>query len=74
MSEREEVLIKAKEVFLKLDLPWTNEDFEALSLSELQYELDKATPLLDDKELMREVEEVRNERIRRSSSQVLTRR
>ena len=62
-SRRQQLLVEIKKEFGDLDLPWTNDDFEALSSRELEDELEKARLLLDDEELMRDVERVRNERV-----------
>ena len=60
---RQQLLVEIKKVFGDLDLPWTTDDFDALSSCELEDELEKARLLLDDEELMRDVEKVKNERV-----------
>ncbi len=62
-GRRQQLLIEIKKVFGDLDLPWTNDDFEALSSRELEDELEKARLLLDDEELMRDVEKMKNDRL-----------
>ena len=61
-NRRQGVLIEIKKVFHDLDLPWTDEDFKSLSTTELEAELEKALPLLQDKDLLKEVEEARQAR------------
>ena len=61
-NKRQGVLIEIKMVFHDLDLPWTDEDFTSLSTTELEAELEKALPLLEDEELLKDVEKVRQAR------------
>ena len=58
-NRRQGVLIEIKKVFHDLDLPWADEDFKSLSTPELECELEKALPLLQDEDLLKEVEETR---------------
>ena len=62
-ARRQQLLVEIRKEFGDLDLPWTNDDFEALSSRELEDELEKARLLLDDEELMRDVEKVKNDRV-----------
>ncbi len=62
-TRRQQLLVEIKKVFGDLDLPWTNDDFDALSSRELEDELEKARLLLDDEELMRDVEKMKNDRL-----------
>ena len=61
-NRRQGVLIEIKKVFHDLDLPWADEDFKSLSTPELECELEKALPLLQDEDLLKEVEETRQAR------------
>ena len=58
-KKRQGALVEIKKVFHDLDLPWTAEDFTSLSTPELECELEKALPLLQDEDLLKEVEETR---------------
>jgi len=60
--KKQELLLETKKVFHDLDLPWTDEDFKSLSIPELEAELEKALPLLQDEDLLKEVEEARQAR------------
>ena len=60
--KKQELLLETKKVFHDLDLPWTDEDFKSLSIPELEAELTKALPLLQDQDLLQEIEEVRQAR------------
>ena len=62
-ARRQQLLVEIKKVFSDLDLPWTNDDFDVLSSRELEDELEKARLLLDDEELMKDVEKVKNDRV-----------
>ena len=62
-KKRQGVLIEIKKVFHDLDLPWADEDFKSLSTPELECELEKALPLLQDEDLLKEVEETRQARL-----------
>ena len=62
-SRRQQLLVEIKKVFGDLDLPWTTDDFEALSSRELEDQLEKARLLLHDEELMRDVEKMKNDRV-----------
>ena len=61
-NKRQGVLIEIKKVFHDLDLPWTAEDFTSLSTPELECELEKALPLLQDEDLLQEIEKARQSR------------
>ena len=61
-NRRQGVLVEIKKVFHDLDLPWTAEDFTSLSTPELECELEKALPLLQDEDLLKQVEEARQAR------------
>ena len=61
--KKQELLLETKKVFHDLDLPWTDEDFKSLSIPELEAELEKALPLLQDEDLLKEVEEARQARL-----------
>ncbi len=58
-TKRQQVLKEIKKVFHDLDLPWTEDDYKSLSAAELEAELEKALPLLQDEDLLKEVEETR---------------
>ena len=60
--KKQVLLVEIKKVFHDLDLPWTDEDFKSLSTTELEAELEKALPLLQDEDLLKEVEEARQAR------------
>ena len=60
--KKQALLVETKKVFHDLDLPWTDEDFKSLSIPELEAELEKALPLLQDEDLLKEVEETRQAR------------
>ena len=60
--KKQELLLETKKVFHDLDLPWHDEDFKSLSIPELETELTKALPLLQDLDLLQEIEEVRQAR------------
>ena len=60
--KKQELLLETKKVFYDLDLPWHDEDFKSLSIPELETELTKALPLLQDLDLLQEIEEVRQAR------------
>ena len=60
--KKQEVLLETKKVFHDLDLPWHDEDFKSLSIPELETELTKALPLLQDQDLLQEIEEARQAR------------
>ena len=60
--KKQELLVEIKKVFHDLDLPWHDEDFKSLSIPELETELTKALPLLQDLDLLQEIEEVRQAR------------
>ena len=60
--KKQELLLEIKKVFHDLDLPWTDEDFKSLSIPELEAELTKALPLLQDQGLLKQVEEARQAR------------
>ena len=60
--KKQELLLETKKVFHDLDLPWHDEDFKSLSIPELETELTKALPLLQDQDLLQEIEEVRQAR------------
>ena len=60
--KKQALLVETKKVFHDLDLPWTDEDFKSLSTPELECELEKALPLLQDEDLLKEVEETRQAR------------
>jgi len=60
--KKQALLVETKKVFHDLDLPWTDEDFKSLSTPELECELEKALPLLQDEVLLKEVEKVRQSR------------
>ena len=62
LCKKQKLLVEIKKVFYDLDLPWNDEDFTFLNMSELEVELEKALPLLEDEELLREVEEVSGEK------------
>ena len=62
-QRRQQLLVEIKKVFGDLDLPWTTDDFEALSSRELEDQLEKARLLLHDEELMRDVEKMKNDRV-----------
>ena len=62
LCKKQKLLVEIKKVFHDLDLPWTDEDFTFLNMSELEVELGKALPLLEDEELLKEVEKVRQAR------------
>ena len=62
LCKKQKLLVEIKKVFHDLDLPWNDEDFTFLNMSELEVELEKALPLLEDEELLREVEKVRQAR------------
>ena len=61
--KKQALLVETKKVFHDLDLPWTDEDFKSLSTPELECELEKALPLLQDEDLLKEVEETRQARL-----------
>ena len=61
--KKQVLLVEIKKVFHDLDLPWTDEDFTSLSTTELECELEKALPLLQDEGLLKEVEEARQARL-----------
>ena len=61
-TKRQQVLKEIKKVFHDLDLPWTEDDYKSLSAAELEAELEKALPLLQDEDLLKEVEETRQAR------------
>ena len=50
--KKQELLLETKKVFHDLDLPWHDEDFKSLSIPELETELTKALPLLQDLDLL----------------------
>ena len=60
--KKQVLLVEIKKVFHDLDLPWTDEDFKSLSTPELECELEKALPLLQDEDLLKQVEEARQAR------------
>jgi len=60
--KKQVLLVEIKKVFHDLHLPWTDEDFTSLSTTELESELEKALPLLQDEDLLKEVEEARQAR------------
>ena len=60
--KKQVLLVEIKKVFHDLDLPWTDEDFTSLSTTELECELEKALPLLQDEDLLKQVEEARQAR------------
>ena len=60
--KKQKLLLEIKKVFHDLDLPWTDEDFKSLSIPELEAELTKALPLLQDQDLLQEIAEVRQAR------------
>ena len=62
-TKRQQVLKEIKKVFHDLDLPWTEDDYKSLSAAELEAELEKALPLLQDEDLLKEVEETRQARL-----------
>ena len=62
-KKRQGALVEIKKVFHDLDLPWADEDFKSLSTPELECELEKALPLLQDEDLLKEVEETRQARL-----------
>ena len=62
-TKRQQVLKEIKKVFHDLDLPWTEDDYKSLSAAELEAELEKALPLLQDEDLLKEVEEARQARL-----------
>ena len=61
--KKQELLLETKKVFHDLDLPWTDEDFKSLSTTELEVELERALPLLQDQDLLKQVEEARKYRL-----------
>ena len=63
LCKKQKLLVEIKKVFHDLDLPWTDEDFKSLSTIELEVELERALPLLQDQDLLKQVEEARKYRL-----------